>query len=159
MFMKLDKRLIHFNKSSRKGVRISYIVVHDTGNPSKGADALAHFRYFGGGNRQASAHYFVDDKGVVQIIEDADAAWHCGDGRGRYGITNGNSIGVELCINEGNDRRATLAFARELIRELMAFYGIPKAHVVRHYDASRKRCPGSMAANNWGEWWGFWESL
>ena len=50
--MKLDKRLIHFNKSSRGGRKIRYIVIHDTGNPSPGADALAHFRYFGGGNRK-----------------------------------------------------------------------------------------------------------
>ena len=149
--MKLDKRLIHFNKSSRGGRKIRYIVIHDTGNPSPGADALAHFRYFGGGNRKASAHYFIDEKGVVQIIEDAESAWHCGDGRGRYGITNSNSIGIELCINSGNDRRATLDYARELVRELMAFYNIPKSHVVRHYDASRKICPGSMSKNHWGE--------
>ncbi|MDY6045089.1 MAG: peptidoglycan recognition family protein [Peptoniphilus sp.] len=157
--MLIDKRLIRYNLMSRRGATIRYIVVHDTGNPDAGADALAHYRYFGGGNRQASAHYFVDDKGVVQVIEDAFASWHCGDGRGKYGITNSNSIGIELCINRGNDRRATLAHARELIRSLMAFYRIPRARVVRHYDASRKRCPGSMAKDNWGEWWGFWESL
>lgn len=157
--MLINKKLIHYNFSPRGGTRIAYIVVHDTGNPAPGADALAHYRYFGGGNRRASAHYFVDDHGVVQIIEDAYAAWHCGDGRGKRGITNRNSIGVELCINRGVDRRAALSHARELVRELMAFYRIPKDHVVRHFDASGKICPGTMAANNWGEWWGFWESL
>lgn len=77
--MLLNKQLIHYNYSSRNGARIAYIVVHDTGNPDRGADAMAHYRYFSGGNRRASAHYFVDDMGVVQIIEDAYAAWHCGE--------------------------------------------------------------------------------
>lgn len=104
--MLLNKQLIHYNYSSRKNTPIAYIVVHDTGNPDPGADAMAHYRYFSGGNRKASAHYFVDDGGVVQIIEDAYAAWHCGDGRGKHGITNRNSIGVEICINRGIDRRA-----------------------------------------------------
>lgn len=157
--MLINKKLIHYNFSSRNGTRIAYIVVHDTGNPSPGADAMAHYRYFGGGNRRASAHYFVDDHGVVQIIEDAYAAWHCGDGRGKRGITNRNSIGVEICINRGVDRKAALVHARDLVRELMAFYRIPKDRVVRHFDASGKICPGTMAAKNWAEWWGFWESL
>ncbi|MCU6787461.1 peptidoglycan recognition protein family protein [Aedoeadaptatus acetigenes] len=157
--MLLNKQLIHYNYSSRNGTRIAYIVVHDTGNPDRGADAMAHYRYFSGGNRRASVHYFVDDKGVVQIIEDAYAAWHCGDGHGAHGITNRNSIGVEICINQGIDRKAALAHARNLVKELMAFYRIPKDHVVRHFDASRKICPHSMAKNNWAEWWGFWESL
>lgn len=157
--MRLDKRLIHYNYMSRRGAKVRYIVIHDTGNENPGADALAHYRYFGGGNRRASAHYFVDDAGVVQIIEDAYASWHCGDGRGKRGITNTNSIGIELCVHRGNDRAKTLAHARTLVRELMAFYGVPKARVVRHYDASGKTCPRSMAANGWAEWYGFWESL
>lgn len=157
--MLIDRRPIRYNFSSRRGAKIRYLVVHDTGNPAPSADALAHYRYFGGGDRQASAHYFVDENRVVQLIEDAYAAWHCGDGRGRYGITNANSIGIELCINGGNDMKKTYDRARTLLRFLMETYRIPKERVVRHYDASRKRCPGSMAGKNWGAWWGFWESL
>lgn len=158
--MVLNKKLIHYNSSSRRGRKISYIVVHDTGNRKKGANAMNHYRYFAGGDRQASAHYFVDQDGVVQIIEDERAAWHCGDGRGRYKITNTNSLGIELCINEGNDMEKTYAHASELIRELMAFYGLSKSRVVRHYDASRKICPGHMKGKgDWGPWWGFWERI
>ena len=140
--MLMDKKLIRYNFSSRQGARIAYIVVHDTGNRAASADAMNHYRYFNGGNRRAYA------------------AWHCGDGRGRYGIRNSNSIGVELCINQGNDMAKTYDYARDLIRELMAYYGIPKSRVVRHYDASRKVCPGHMLGKgDWGPWWGFWESL
>lgn len=158
--MLMEKKLIRYNFSSRRGKKVAYIVVHDTGNRAATATAMNHYRYFNGGNRQASAHYFIDDKGVVQLVEDAYAAWHCGDGHGRWGITNSNSIGIELCINQGNDMKKTYANARTLIRELMAYYGLPKSRVVRHYDASRKNCPGHMKGNgDWGPWWGFWESL
>lgn len=154
--MFINKELIKYNYSSRKGNSIRYIVVHDTGNRSRTANAMNHYRYFGGGDRQASAHYFIDEDGVVQIIEDAYASWHCGDGRGRYGITNRNSIGIELCINEGNDMEKTYSHAQALIRALMKWYGLDKSKVVRHYDASRKLCPRSMSSNNWGKWKEFW---
>lgn len=49
-----------------------------TANRGRGAGAMAHYKYFGGGNRNSSAHYFVDDKEIVQIIGDSKAAWHCG---------------------------------------------------------------------------------
>lgn len=157
--MLIDKRPIKYNFSKRGMQRPVFIVVHDTGNYSQGADALAHYRYFGKGDRQASAHYFVDDKASVEIIEMAHAAWHCGDGKGRYGITNSNSIGVELCVNQGSDWNKTKRNALELIKFLMASYGIPWDRVVRHYDASRKICPAKMSANNWQEWWEFRELL
>lgn len=157
--MIIDKRLIHYNFSSRRGVPIKYIVIHDTGNTNARAGALNHYRYFGGGNRNASAHYFVDDKGVVQIIEDSLASWHCGDGRGRYGITNSNSIGVEICINSDGDYDKALDNARKLVRELVKFYKIPVKNVVRHFDASHKICPRTMSAEGWKKWWEFKESL
>ena len=73
--MIIDKRPIKFNYSTNRQA-IKYIVVHDTGNPNAGADALAHYRYFNSGNRKASAHYFVDDKGVVETVENARTSWH-----------------------------------------------------------------------------------
>lgn len=157
--MHIEKHLITKNYSTAKGRTIAYIVVHDTGNPKKGADALAHVRYFDAAPRGASAHYFVDDTGVYELVEQANVAWHCGDGKGRYGITNQNSIGIELCIHEGNDMAATYDHARALIRSLMAHYHLSKSRVVRHYDASRKICPGHMSGKNWAAWWGFWESI
>lgn len=158
--MVIEKRLISFNFMKRKGgIMPTYIVVHDTGNTSAGADGLAHYRYFNGGNRKASAHYFVDDKRIVETVETANASWHCGDGHGRYGITNSNSIGVEICVNSDGSYDKALDNARLLVRFLMDYYKIPLERVVRHYDASRKLCPRSMSANNWQKWWEFKKSL
>lgn len=151
----LSKQPIGYNFSSRNGQGIRYLVVHDTGNARSGADAQAHYKYFGSGNKNASAHYLVDSKGVIQIIEEDKASWHCGDGYGRYGISNQNSIGIELCINSDGDYGQMLDHAVLLIQELARRHQIPRSNIVRHYDASRKICPGTMAANNWKAWQDF----
>lgn len=151
--MVLNKKLVKYNyNTGRGGNSIKYIVIHDTGNTSKGADAEAHYKYFNGGNRGASAHYFVDDKQCIQIIEDSNTAWHVGDGKGAYGITNQNSIGIEICINADCNYLTAVSNAVDLTKQLMKKYNIPADRVVRHYDASRKSCPNSMKGYNWSKW-------
>lgn len=157
--IKVNEKLIKYNFSSRKGTPIKYIVIHDTGNTSKGADANAHFTLHNRENRGASAHYFVDDKQILRIIKDADKSWHCGDGKGKYGITNENSIGVEMCINADGDINKTYDNILFLVNYLMRTYNIPISKVVRHYDASRKICPNIMSKNNWEIWSKFKKDL
>ena len=55
---------INCNTSVRGENKIKYIVVHDTGNKNKGADAKAHFNYFNSEYRGSSADCFVDDNGA-----------------------------------------------------------------------------------------------
>ena len=153
------KELIRYNYETRMGRKIDYIVIHDTGNSRKGADAYAHFRYFNHPGRNASAHYFVDSREIIQLVEDFNAAWHCGDGRGRYGITNSNSIGIELCINSDGDWEETKRKGIDLIRGLMKKHDIPKERVVRHFDASGKLCPRSMSNFGWREWTLFYDKI
>lgn len=146
--MKFLFKPIKYNFSPRHGTKIAYIAIHDTANKAPGANALNHYRYFAGGNRKASAHYFVDDKGIVQIIEDNMSAWHCGDNQGKgralNGCRNNNSIGIELCINcDGNYNKAYKNLV-ELTKNLMKKFNIPIEKVCRHYDVSRKRCPGTF---------------
>ena len=155
----ITKKLIRYNFSSRDLEQIKYIVIHDTGNTGPGADADAHFRFFNGGDRGASAHYFVDDHSIIQTVEDYKASWHCGDGQGLYGITNRNSIGVEICINEDGDYEKSVSHTRDLTMNLMQRHLIPPSRVVRHYDASKKICPGTMSADNWARWHAFKANL
>ncbi len=141
---------IAFNRTIRKETP-KYIVIHTTGNPKKGADAMAHFAYWNSGNRGQSADFVVDDTGAVQINDYTRYyTWHCGDGKGKYGITNANSIGIEICINEDGDFERALEHTITLVRDLMGKTGI--LNVVRHYDASRKMCPAALSANNWEKW-------
>ncbi|MDD4690144.1 MAG: N-acetylmuramoyl-L-alanine amidase [Eubacteriales bacterium] len=133
--------------------KIEYIVIHDTGNPKKGADAENHFRYFNGGNRDSSADFFVDDKQILQVNDyNKYYTWHCGDGKGKYGITNSNSIGIEICINPDGNYDVAFEKTIELTKKLMAELKISADRVVRHYDASRKNCPASMNDGQWSKW-------
>ena len=151
---------IKYNRSNRGGTPIKYIVVHDTGNPSRGANATAHYNYFNGGDRSSSADFFVDDTQVLCVNDYYKYyTWHCGDGHGKYGITNRNSVGIEFCINVDSDRNKTLERTAQLVRELMQQLNIPIERVVRHYDASRKNCPQSMSGNGWAQWYKFKEKL
>lgn len=121
-----------------------YIVVHYTadGQPNSHT-AYNSMLYFGRANRNASAHYFLDNFEIWQFEDPAVfACWHVGDGHGAYGITNQNSIGIEV-VQDSN-----APFSDEeidklhwLVNVLMERFGIDADHVVRHYDASRKLCP------------------
>lgn len=145
----IKKKLIQYNFTADVN-RPVYIVVHDTGNTSVGANAEMHYRYFNGGDRQASAHFFVDDKEIIQTVEIKDKSWHCGDGGGRFGIANHNSIGIEICINSDGNYQQALSNTVDLIVWLMLQYNIRIDKVCTHYMASHKNCPGTM--NKDGRW-------
>ena len=150
--MEINKKQIAYNKTKRSQ-RPQYIVIHDTANKNKGANAEAHFNYFNGGDRQASADFFVDDKQILQVNDyHTYYTWHCGDGKGKNGITNANSIGIEICINSDGNYDIAFQNAVALTKQLMTELNIPIDRVVRHYDASGKNCPASMSADNWALW-------
>lgn len=127
----------------RRVTTVRYVVVHYVGaGTSAPGNALANCKYFSGGNRNASAHYFIDDANIYEYADpSAYATWHCGDGHGRYGITNQNSVGIEVCNNGGPYTQAEIERLAWLVQKLMSDFGVPASHVVRHYDASRKQCP------------------
>lgn len=151
----INKKLVKQNfTKGRSSKKVEYIVIHDTGNEQPLANAGAHFNYFNNANRNASAHYFVDENQILQIIEDTDTAWHCGDGKGKYGITNQNSIAVEICINDG-DYNTEIKRTIELVKYLMKKHNVLFEKVVRHYDASRKLCPAKLSKNDWEAWKSF----
>lgn len=157
--LEIEKKQISYNRVKRNGM-IEYIVIHDTQNTSKGADADRHFKYFNGGNRNSSADFFVDDKKILQVNDCKKFyTWQVGDGKGKYGITNQNSIGIEICINADGDYNKAFENAVELTKYLMKELNIPIENVVRHYDASRKNCPASMSENGWEKWTEFKKAL
>ena len=144
------KMISPYNNSSRNGSPINYIVCHYTGNTQD--TAVANAKYFNECDRKASAHYFVDDNSIYQVVEDHRSSWAVGDGAGRYGITNSNSISIEMCTS-GNSTvsTATELNCARLVRSLMKTYNISIDNVVRHYDASRKICP-NWQGSNWSRW-------
>ncbi|WP_154840032.1 peptidoglycan recognition protein family protein [Clostridium paraputrificum] len=153
----IQKMISKYNNSSRGGQRIKYLIFHYTGN--KGDTAENNAEHFNKGDKGASAHYFVSDKEIYQVVEDDRAAWAVGDGNGKYGITNSNSINVEMCCwIDGTVSEKTEKNAIELGKYLMKKHGISINNVVRHYDASRKVCP-NWSSNNWSRWTKFKNKL
>lgn len=153
----IQRMISKYNNSSRGGQRIKYLVFHYTGN--KGDTAKNNAEHFNKGDKDASAHYFVSDKEIYQVVEDYRASWAVGDGEGRYGITNSNSLNVEMCCwSDGTVSEKTESNALELGKYLMEKHGIPIENVVRHYDASRKVCP-NWSDNNWSRWNSFKNKL
>ena len=125
---------------------VRYIVMHYTANNGDTArNNCDYYRRVGG--LQASAHYFVDEHGVMQSVREGDTAWHCG-ARAYWHpeCRNGNSIGIEMCSRKRADgsyyiKPETVANAAALAKDIMQRYGIDTDHVLRHYDVTGKRCP------------------
>lgn len=128
----------------------AYVVIHETDNWSKGADAKAHATAMKNGNLDGTVHYYVDSKSVYQTLDHADGAWAVGDGKGKYGITNRNSINIEICVNPETDYYTAVDKAEQLAAQLLKQYGWGTDRLKRHYDASGKNCPRRIQAE--GRW-------
>jgi flagellum-specific peptidoglycan hydrolase FlgJ len=119
----------------------SYVIIHETDNWSKGANARAHATAMKNGNLAGTVHYYVDSQECYQTLEHQDGAWAVGDGHGKYGISNLNSINIEICVNPESNYYLAVDRAAELAAMLLNQYGWDTSHLKRHYDASRKHCP------------------
>lgn len=135
--------LINYSDLNRKNENIRFIILHYVGAVST---AKNNAEYFYDKYRGASAHYFVDDKEIWQVVEDNDASWAIGADKYYTDARNSNSISVEMCCyymkNENiNVAKEVEEKAVELVKMLMKKYNIDVDHVIRHYDATRKNCP------------------
>ena len=160
-----------YNTSTRNDP-IMYIVIHYTG--AEGT-AKNNIDYFNGGNRIASADFFVGQDGAIWQYNpniEKRYSWHCGGGRqsskgGAYfGMCkNANSIGIELCTHKSGGEwifyDATIEAAKRLVRYLMDTYNIKQKNVIRHYDVNGKNCPAvyGWAGDNAPKWDKFKASL
>lgn len=140
----IAKRVTYSGKNSKK-----YIVIHETANIRKGANANAHARLQASGNsRAASWHYTVDDKEIVQSFSDDAQCWHAGN---KY--YNQNSIAIEICVNQDGDFKKAVENAIKLTKYLMDKYKIPASNVIQHNQASGKNCPRYLRSGDKGIKW------
>ena len=138
------------NRNISNRTNIQYLVIHYVGAVS---GALANAQYFYNTYRGASAHYFVDDNSIYQVVLDKDIAWHVGANSYRHPYCrNTNSIGIEMCCFNNNGK---LDVSETVVRntiELAAYickkYGITIDRVIRHYDVTGKNCPAPMVQDS-----------
>jgi len=141
----IAKRVTYNGTNSKK-----YIVIHETANTRKGANANAHARLQASGNsRQASWHYQVDDKEIIQSFEDDVQCWGAGN---RY--YNENGIQIEICVNSDGNFKKAVDNAAKLTKHLMDKYNIPASNVIQHNQASGKNCPRYLRSGEKGVSWG-----
>lgn len=146
--LSIQEMLIDINYT--KGVEIvpKYILIHETDNYDKGADAIRNRNFYANHpEAECSTHFVVDDHNIVQCLKLNQRAWHVGV---RYGTplvpdaTNNNTIGIEICVNSDGDYMEARQNCIELTKYLMNILSIPASNVIRHYDASVKQCPNKM---------------
>lgn len=168
MTYEITQHLTDVNKGKKGDNTPEWIIVHFVGAAGQ---AMANARFFKSLYRGASAHYFADPSTIAQVVEDDTPAWQIGDGhrtrQGKHngyihkgGATNTNSIGIEGCqdVTTGKDvwnwdfHPETVKRIEWLVKMLQKKYNIDDDHVIRHFDASGKNCPGNWSHNKWFKW-------
>lgn len=126
-----------------------WIVIHETGNSSKGADAHNHSVYLknlaAANTTYVSWHYTVDDHEIYHHIPDNEIAWHAGDGRNSDG-GNVSGIAMEICVNSDGDFNKAMDNAAWLTAKLLKENNLPLSAVKQHHDfaPNGKNCPQTI---------------
>jgi N-acetylmuramoyl-L-alanine amidase CwlA len=116
------------------------IIIHETGNKKKGANAKNHGDLQANGNsREASWHYSVDEKEAVQSFNHNIACWAAGNEKG-----NKEGIQIEICVNEDGDFKKAVQNTAELVKIIMKEEKISISNVKQHFDYSGKNCPQNL---------------
>lgn len=152
---------INVNIKDRKGSLAKYLVIHYTAGASSANDSELKTRLIFL-KSTSSADFIVDDDTMLQVNPDP-SKFYCfavGDAKGKYGIYNKDCISIEICSNLKKGTTAKVPnhdgwyFTEEsvnnaliLAKMIMEKYNISIDNVIRHYDVSRKLCPGIIGWN------------
>lgn len=150
--MNINKEFISQKNINGTGNPCKYIVIHETDNYNKGANARTHAKAQHDGNfADMSVHYYCGSDGVYQAADHTCKCWHVGrtyvNNPNNPDCTNNNSIGIEICVNSDGNYTVARKNAIDLVKYLMQTTGIPAERVIRHYDAKGKYCPRKMMDN------------
>ena len=130
------------NRTLRTDKKNEWVVIHYVGAVST---AENNAKYFHSTYRGASAHYFVDENSIWQVVEDKDNAWHVGGAKTYYnGARNSNSIGIEMCCKYNGEwyiEEDTLDNTAWLASQLLKKYNLPLERLTTHYLTTHKVCP------------------
>ena len=146
--MKINKQYLSEVNTYKGKNKPKYIVIHETDNWKKGANALAHAKAQAAGNLNTSVHYYCGSDGVYQVAEHCHGTYSIGiEHGGNHEIkdaNNRNTINIEICVNTDGNYNVARANAIELVKVLIPLTGITADRVIRHYDAKGKHCPRNM---------------
>ncbi|MEQ8658689.1 MAG: N-acetylmuramoyl-L-alanine amidase [Hyphomicrobiales bacterium] len=145
----IDSTVPSPNFDSRDGAPVDILLLHYTGMP----DDEGAVRWLADPRSKVSCHYVIHEDGrIVQMVDEADRAWHAGQGSWK-GVSdiNARSIGIEIC-NPGHEHgyrafpKAQITSLIALAKPLIGHHGIAREHVLAHSDIApeRKEDPGEL---------------
>lgn len=152
--IEITTKLLPTNTKRRSGLklaRVAFLVAHDTAND--GATALNNVNYYinSANEVNASAHFFVDDKQILNCIPENEKAWHVHygaplDNQLYDGDANDCALGIELCYSTKGVFDSKKAYQNyvELFAYLCKKYSLdPMKHIIGHYrlDPTRRSDP------------------
>ena len=158
MELQIKKSFIPKGRLNRPGLKMTpkYITIHETNNTEKFCDADFFANMLEETNSESSWHFTVDDHQIIQHLPLNENAWHCSDGE--EGSGNRESIGIEICTYEGQDREKTLEAAVKLCQKLQREFNIPIENSKQHYDWDLwTDCPFFLRKD--GNWTKFIDSI
>ncbi|MFZ3375226.1 MAG: N-acetylmuramoyl-L-alanine amidase [Chthoniobacterales bacterium] len=156
--LKITQEIIPPGKCGRplhRPMHPTFITIHSTDNRSRSADALHNALAMKKGIRGrhnrtgfVTWHFTVDDHSIYQSLPTNETGEHAD----YEGPGNRSSIGIEMCVNRGNNIASTVDRTAQLTAKLMRQYHIPLDHVVPHMhwrmirysdgrDLGFKKCP------------------
>ena len=147
--MEIIKKLV---PESKYGIKCPYkmtptrIVVHNTANDATARNEIA---YMTNNDYETSFHYAVDDKEIVQGIEENRNSWNASDGNGKG---NREGIAIEICYSLSGGERFIKAEqnAVDLIVDILKRYGWGIDRVTKHQDyGNHKYCPHRTLDMGW----------
>lgn len=165
IYMQIEQRFITPVGNARTGIPLDpgvrWIIIHETSNPDKGANADNHYLYFNRLNTQGvikkSCHFLVDSTKILQILPLDEVAWCNTDGRTPYSKNppkGGNMAGIsiEMCVNKDGDFEKTLEKTIWLVADLMKRFNLTINEVKQHNDFYNKNCPKILRETGRWSW-------
>ena len=138
-----------FGERKPQGIPVDVVVLHSTCMPTnETSETVQRFQETAS---QVSSHYVVGKDGqVVQMVSEADRAWHAGNCRwqGRTDV-NSCSVGIEMVHQDENPNdtwpEAQFMAVARLMLDIRSRHRVPNDHVIFHsecaYPPGRKTDP------------------
>jgi len=126
----ISEQLLSLNRSDLP-LNPQGFVIHSTADP--GATAQNEHDFFNSGDRQASAHYFVDWSQTINTVPELEQAWHAGP------TANRKYLSAEMCEPETyNPVQFLETWLRtiSLVSDACRRYGWGKDKIFSHADIS-----------------------
>ena len=152
--MKIERLIVSDSVSNRvsfgRGNPKNYLTIHQTGNTSERANAMAHHKLQARSGVGYGWHWQVDDEMAIQTHDHSFKIWNAGDGRGKG---NTESISIEICVNSDGNYKKSVENGAKLAAMILKEENIDISRMVQHNYWSGKDCPHEIRYGKDGITW------